>query len=66
MYGRGYDEEKREYYYNYIETGRTLPNKANVMDDSLRLYYDSEKGTFSGMSWSGKRQYELTQIRPNI
>lgn len=36
------------------------------MDDSLRLYYDSEKGTFSGMSWSGKRQYELTQIRPNI
>ena len=66
VYGRGYDEEKREYYYNYIETGRTLPNKANVMDDSLRLYYDSEKGTFSGMSWSGKRQYELTQIRPNI
>ena len=66
VYGRGYDEEKGEYYYNYIETGRTLPNRASVMDDSLRLYYDSEKGTFSGMSWSGKRQYELTQIRPNI
>ena len=62
--GRGYDETKQQYYYTYIETGRSK-NQANAAaSNSNRLYYDEQKGTFTGEKWTKKETYNLVQIRP--
>jgi len=63
--GRGYDGEKKEYYFNYIETGRSINQRDAATSDKLRLYYDPNKGTFRDSSAKGGRGYTVTQIRPN-
>ena len=60
--GRGYDETKQQYYYNYIETGRSK-NQANAAaSNSNRLYYDEQKGTFTGEKWTKKETYNLFRL----
>jgi hypothetical protein len=65
--GRGYDAAKGQYYYNYVETGRTVDNGAGATSDSNRLYYDSSVGTFKteDKAAQGGKTYTITQIRPN-
>ena len=64
--GRGYDESKQEYYFNYIETGRYKSQAEGAMSDSNRIYYNPNDldGAFKGINWRGKT-YVITQIRPN-
>lgn len=62
--GRGYDETKQQYYYNYIETGRSKDQANAATSGSNRLYYDEQKGTFSGEKWNKTAIYNIAQIRP--
>lgn len=64
--GRGYDDERGEYYLTYIETGRYKEQAEAAVDDSMRLYYNENRGTFTGERWDGKKTYDLVQIRPNL
>lgn len=66
VYARGYDEEKKQYYYNYIETGRKKENENEAFSHSNRLYYDSNKKSYEGIKWDGKKKYSLVQIRTNL
>lgn len=63
--GRGYDEIKGEYYFAYIESGRSLSQASNATSESNRLYYDEKNNTFVGQSEFNNKTYTLTQIRPN-
>ncbi len=65
--GRGYDSVKGQYYFNYIETAKGASNATGATNDNLRLYYDSNDGTFTSKETHthNKKKYTLTQIRPN-
>ncbi len=62
--GRGYDDSKQQYYYNYIETGRSKDYSNDAVSNQNRLYYDEQNGTFTGEKWNKKDIYKLVQIRP--
>lgn len=65
--GRGYDHAKQQYYFTYIETGRTKDAIHEATSDKNRLYYDKANGTFTGSKhWSSKNPtpiYNILQIR---
>lgn len=65
--GRGYDDSRGQYYYNYVETGKGAGNGVGATSDSNRLYYDSSADIFKtdNRAAQGGRTYTLTQIRPN-
>lgn len=63
--GRGYDEEKNQYYYTYIETGRSKEQASSATSENNRLYYDAKNGTFKDHDVYNGKEYSLTQIRPN-
>lgn len=67
IYGRGYDNNTKSYYYQYYEVGKS--NVANGYDDELnRFYYiDSETPLFyDNESRRGdKVRFDVTQVRPN-
>ena len=65
IYGRGYDENKEQYYFNYIETGRSKGKAQEAYSNNLRFYYNPNEGTFKGYNIHGKKIYDLVQIRPN-
>lgn len=65
IYGRGYDENKEQYYFNYIETGRSKGNAQEAYSDNLRFYYNPNEGTFKGYDCYGLEAFDLVQIRPN-
>lgn len=67
IYGRGYDENSKNYYYTYYEVG-----KGNVIngynDKTNRFYYiDTEKPLFFDQSSErgDKARFDVTQVRPN-
>ncbi len=62
--GRGYDSEKEQYYFTYIETGR-YKNQAHNAVSGNRLYYDPKKDKISGYKWTNQDIYNVVQIRPN-
>jgi hypothetical protein len=63
---RGYDPSNGQYYYNYVETGRTSGRGTDATSDSNRLYYNSSTGAFTDSNgYCGTSGYKLTQIRPN-
>ena len=64
----GYDEERQQLYFNYIETGRSKQWAEQTLDDSWRLYYNDTTGMISGKNYRDypKNIYDLTQLRPNI
>ena len=66
--GMGYDEERQQLYFNYIETGRSKQWAEQTLDDSWRLYYNDTTGMISGKNYRDypKNIYDLTQLRPNI
>ncbi|GHT78338.1 hypothetical protein AGMMS50262_20860 [Bacteroidia bacterium] len=64
--GRGYDSSTEQYYYNYVETGRTEGKGIEATSSSNRLYYNSSAGTFIDSNTYNKKEYRLTQIRPNL
>ena len=63
--GRVYDENKEQYYFNYIETGRSKGKAQEAYSNNLRFYYNPNEGTFKGYNIHGKKIYDLVQIRPN-
>lgn len=63
--GRGYDSERDQLYFIYIETGRYATSASQAVGDN-RLYYDEGKGTITGIRWDKDKIYELVQIRPNM
>ena len=62
VYARGYDEVKRQYYYNYIETGRSQESASKAYEDKWRLYYNPSDKSFKGKSYNAKRNYQIVQI----
>ena len=46
--GRGYDEERKQFYFTYIETGRSKDKANEAVSDNNRLYYDEEDSKFTG------------------
>ena len=64
--GRGFDSDREQYYYNYVETARGVGRGNEATSDNNRLYYDSYTGMFINPNgFCGKEGYSLTQIRPN-
>lgn len=65
--GRGYDETRQQHFFYYIETGRTEEQIREAICDKNRLYYDKDKGTFTGSKyWAAgqlKPTYKIVQIR---
>ena len=66
VYARGYDEAKKQYYYNYIETGRYKVSASKAYEDQWRLYYNPSDKSFKGKSYNEKRNYQIVQIRTNF
>lgn len=72
--GVGYDEDRQQLYFNYIETGRSKEMAQEAYKDTWRLYYyesgDQAKGIKPGMiygsSYNKKKNYTISQIRPYI
>ena len=62
--GRGYDSVKNQYYYIYIETGRSSERASSAVGDN-RLYYYEDNGIISGYKYDGISIYILNQIRTN-
>lgn len=64
--GRGYDTTKKQYYYTYMETGRSSAS-AGCNTTENRLYYDSENYTFrdSEAGWKKDKIFDVSQVRPN-
>lgn len=66
--GRGYDSNKGQYYYTYIETGR-FPGHENEACDTQknRFYHDSKNCTLrdSAAGTYNDLIYDISQIRPN-
>jgi hypothetical protein len=63
--GRGYDADKSQYYFSYVDTAFENPSKA--MSESNRLYYDPSSSDFMDESVNRLQGliYTLTHIRPN-
>lgn len=67
IYARGYDEEKKQYYYNYIETGRYKVSASKAYEDQWRLYYNPSDNSFKGISYRTDIDgYQIVQIRTNF
>lgn len=69
--GMGYDADKRQYYFTYIETGYGIDNRSKSCDyEANRLYYDELEETFCDEKPFDPRRvnriYTLTQVRPNF
>ena len=62
--GRRYDSVKKQYYYIYIETGRSSERASSAIGDN-RLYYYEKEGVASGPRYDGVSTYILNQIRTN-
>jgi hypothetical protein len=67
IYGRGYDDKLKQYYYTYYEVGKGTIEKG--YDDNLnRFYYvDSDKPLlYDSESRRGdKARFDVIQVRPN-
>ena len=64
--GRRYDATLQQYYYIYMDTGRyNAADGCNTTDN--RLYYNEENHTIrdENAGSNGRRQYDITQVRPN-
>ena len=66
VYARGYDEENKQYNYNYIETGRYKESASKAYEDKWRLYYNPNDKSFKGKSYRDKKNYHIVQIRTNF
>ena len=64
--GRGYDETQQQYYYIYMDTGRSRASDGCNTTNN-RLYYDSDNYTFrdDAAGTQDKKQFDVTQVRPN-
>ena len=66
--GRGYDSNKGQYYYTYIETGRSPGNTDDACDTNQnRLYYNPNTHNLQDPKAGAKNNviYDVSQIRPN-
>lgn len=63
--GRGYDSKKEQYYFTFIETGRSK-NKAHDAVSGNRLYYDPKQDKITGERRIREgTMYTVVQVRPN-
>ena len=63
--GKGYDEERQQYYYTYTDPGRSdVVNGCNM--ENNKLYYNQDTNEFFDpeAGWENKR-FDVTQVRPN-
>ena len=63
--GRGYDENKGQYYFNFIDTGYGIDYVQSAFSDNNRLYYNPKDNSFESYNDDGDVEYILVQIRPN-
>ena len=64
--GREYDTSQKQYYYTYMDTGRSAAsNGCNTTNN--RLYYDSKNYVFQDAKagTNDNKKYDVTQVRPN-
>ena len=62
--GRGYDEDKQQYFFYFIETGHRRSKASSALSERNRLYYDENQGMFIGRKLAkAKRNYSIVQIR---
>lgn len=64
--GRGYDSNRDQLFFQYIETGRSKAQAEGALDPSLRLYYEETSGRIYGRKYNGMKTYDIAQIRPNM
>lgn len=64
--GRGYDSNRNQLFFQYIETGRSKAQAEGALDSSLRLYYEETSGRIYGKKYNGMKTYDIAQIRPNM
>ena len=62
--GRGYDENKGQYYFNFIDTGYGKYYVQTAFSDNNRLYYNPKENSFKSYN-NDDVEYILVQIRPN-
>ena len=62
--GRGYDENKGQYYFNFIDTGYGINNVQTAFSVDNRLYYNPKENSFKSYN-NDDVEYILVQIRPN-
>jgi hypothetical protein len=68
IYGRGYDEIEKCYFYNYYEVGKSgieagyddIQNRFYYKDGDKPLFYDSESKR------GDKSRFDVVQVRPNM
>ena len=66
--GRGYDATRQQYYYTYMDTGRSSARSADACSTTEnRLYYNAANYEFRDDSIATRenRIYDVTQVRPN-
>lgn len=68
IYGRGYDQEREQYYFLYIETARGTECSEQAVIDTNRIFYDEDEQVLvSNKEYTyKKRTYVLSQIRDYI
>ncbi len=64
--GREYDTTKKQYYYTYMDTGRSSASDG-CNTTANRLYYDSKNYTIidTEAGFENKYQFDVSQVRPN-
>jgi len=60
--GRSYDEEKKQFYFNFYEVGTSDESKGK--SGANRLYVN-DNTTITGTNYAGKRQFTVTDVRIN-
>jgi len=67
IYGRGYDEDKKQYYYLFYDPGTKYEEKG--ADKENKLYLDETNKTLTGKSAihdKDDKVYTASQFRPNV
>ncbi len=67
VYGRGYDEDKKQYYYLFYDPGTTHKEKGASKEN--KLYLDVTNKTLTGKSAihdKDDKVYTASQFRPNV
>jgi hypothetical protein len=66
IYGKGFDETIKKYYYTYYEVGRS--SLSDVYNDKNRFIFEDGKVPYLYDMESGLRgnaRFDITQVRPN-
>lgn len=63
--GGGYDFQKGQYYYSYMDPGTSVAN-IGCNSENNRFYYDSENFLYTDPSDYNGKPSTISQVRPNL